>query len=175
MDFYSPAQVAGYVAFVLGVTAFLQKRDRRLKFFNAGQSLAYAVHFVLLGNLPASSTALISSMRSLLATRYRSWLLAAAIIAVNLCAAAAFVRSAAGWLPVIGSCTATVALFTTRGIPLRSVLLACTLMWLANNIISGSIGGTLLELVSATVNISTMIRISRQDTGLPLPVPANVE
>jgi hypothetical protein len=175
MDFYSPAQVAGYVAFLLGVTAFLQRRDRRLKFFNACQSLAYALHFLLLGNLSASSTALISSVRSFLATRYQSWLLAVAIIAVNLCAAAAFVRSAAGWLPVIGSCTATVALFTMRGIPLRSVLLACTLMWLANNIISRSIGGTLLELVAATVNTSTMIRMVRQDTVMPLPVPANVD
>jgi hypothetical protein len=32
---------------------------------------------------------------------------------------------------------------------------------LANNIISGSIGGTLLELANATINISTMIRMVR--------------
>jgi hypothetical protein len=48
-----------------------------------------------------------------------------------------------------------------RGVPFRAVLLSSTLLWLANNIISGSIGGTLLELANATINISTMIRMVR--------------
>jgi hypothetical protein len=30
MDFFSPAQIVGYAAFVLGMASFLQKTDRRL-------------------------------------------------------------------------------------------------------------------------------------------------
>jgi hypothetical protein len=43
---------------------------------------------------------------------------------------------------------------------MRAVLLVCTLLWLANNILSGSIGGTLLESVIALANISTIIRLT---------------
>jgi hypothetical protein len=35
IDWFSPAQCVGYVAFVLGVTAFLQKDDRRFKQYMA--------------------------------------------------------------------------------------------------------------------------------------------
>jgi len=161
MSIFSPAQVVGYIALALGTTAFLQRRDDRLKFFNATQGLVYALHFVLLGNLPASASSLISSFRSFLALRYRSWALGATIIAANVGMGVAFAKSPAGWLPVIGSCIATFAIFTMRGVPFRSVLLISTLLWLANNIITGSIGGTLLELANATINISTMIRMLR--------------
>jgi hypothetical protein len=41
------------------------------------------------------------------------------------------------------------------------MLLASTLLWLANNLITRSIGGTLLELANATLNITTMIRMLR--------------
>ena len=161
MGLFSPAQVVGYIALALGVTAFLQKSDDRLKLFNATQGLVYALHFVLLGNLPASASSLISSVRSFLALRYRSWLLGAVIIGANVGMGAAFARNRAGWLPVIGSCIATIAIFTMRGVPFRCVLLASTLLWLANNIITGSIGGTLLELANATINISTIVRMAR--------------
>jgi hypothetical protein len=161
MGIFSPAQVAGYLALTLGITAFLQKSDQRLKFFNATQGLVYALHFVLLGNLPASTSSLLSSCRSFLSLRYRSWLLGAAIICVNVGLGAAFARNRAGWLPVVGSCIATMAIFTMRGVPFRCVLLVSTMLWLANNIISGSIGGTLLEVANAIINIWTIIRMLR--------------
>ena len=165
MRLFSPAQVVGYIALALGITAFLQKSDDRLKLFNATQGLVYALHFVLLGNLPASTSALLSSLRSFLALRYRSWLLGAAIIGANVGLGAVFARNTAGWLPVVGSSIATIAIFTMRGVPFRCVLLASTLLWLANNILTGSIGGTLLELANATVNISTIIRMVRSSPG----------
>jgi hypothetical protein len=100
-------------------------------------------------------------LRSFLALRYRSLVLGAVIIVANTGMGAIFARNRAGWLPVIGSCIATVAIFTMKGVRFRCVLLASTLLWLANNIISRSIGGTLLEVANATINISTMIRMVR--------------
>ena len=161
MQIFSPAQIVGYLALILGVTSFLQKSDQRLKFFNAVQSLVYGLHFVLLGHLPACASSLVSSTRSFLALRFRSMWLGVAMIVVNLALGAAFVTDWAGWLPVIGSCIATYAIFTMRGIPFRLVLLASTLCWLANDIVTGSIGGTVLEVANATINIATMVRIAR--------------
>ncbi len=159
MGILSPAQVVGYVAFVLGVTAFVQRSDGRLKAFNAAQSLFYALHFFLLGNSTASATCVISSTRSFLALKYRALWLAVVFIVVNLWAGAALGRTAAGWLPVIGSCLATIAIFMMTGVALRLVLLSSTLLWLTNNVLSGSIGGTLLEVANASLNLVTIARM----------------
>jgi hypothetical protein len=169
MFFFSPAQLAGYLALALGVTAFLQRSDRRLKLFNATQGLVYALHFLLLGNLPASASSLLSSCRSFLAVRYRSLVLGAVIIVSNIGLGAALSRTRAGWLPVVASCIATAAIFTLSGIPLRLVLLTSTLLWLANNLVSVSIGGTLLEIANATINIFTMIRLARSASEIESP------
>ncbi|HWH72574.1 MAG TPA: YgjV family protein [Candidatus Sulfotelmatobacter sp.] len=159
MQFFSPAQCVGYVAFVLGVSAFLQKDDRRLKLLVAGECLAYTVHFWLLGNLAASLSACTSCGRCLLAIKTRSRLLAALIVGINLTLGVIFAKTQAAWLPVTASCLGTIAVFMLQGIAMRLVLLVCTFLWLANNIISGSIGGTLLETVIAIANISTMARL----------------
>ena len=166
VSFSSPAQCVGYLAFILGVSAFAQKNDRRLKVLNALECLVYAVHFTLLGNLPASASAMVSSVRSFLALKTHARWLAAAVIAVNLGLGFAFAKSAAGWLPVLGSCLATVAVFLMRGIPMRLVLLVATLFWLANNIVSRSIGGTLLESVIAAVSVTTIWRMLRSRSAV---------
>jgi hypothetical protein len=161
MELFSVAQCVGYVAFALGVTAFFQKIDHRLKFFNASECLAYAVHFMLLGNYPGAASALISSVRSFLAIKIRSPLLAAVIIGLNIVVGLTLAKSWVGWFPVGASSIATLAVFTMRGVPMRLALLVSTFLWLANNIICGSIGGTLLETIIAIVNGSTMFRILR--------------
>jgi len=169
VHFFSTAQCVGYVAFVLGVLAFLQKNDRRLKALNATESLVYSVHFTLLGNPPAAACALLSCFRSFSALKTRSPLLAAVIIVVNIGLGFVFAKTGAGWLPVIGSCFATVAIFFMRGIRMRLVLLFSTLCWLANNIVSGSIGGTLLELTITTVSIVTITQMLKERTLIREP------
>ena len=157
----SPAQLLGYLAFVLGVSAFLQTNDRRLKVLLASECVAYAAHFALLGNPTAASSAAVSFTRVLLSLRTRSRRLAVVVIAVYLGLGAVLVRSPAGWLPVVGSSISTWALFTMHGIRMRLLVLTSTLLWLANNLLSGSIGGTLLEGVIAVASISTIARMVR--------------
>jgi hypothetical protein len=160
MQVFSPAQCVGYVAFVLGVAAFLQTADRRLKLLNGTQCIAYGVHFALLGNPSAAATSFVSSARSYLSVRTRSPLLAVFLVTVNLAVGLVFSRNGAGWLPVIASSAATIAIFVLSGIPLRLVLLACTFLWLANNLLCGSVGGVLLESTIAVASVSTIIRLA---------------
>jgi hypothetical protein len=163
MDAFSTPQIVGYISFVLGVAAFLQKTDRGLKILGATQSLVYAVHFALLGNAPAAASAIISSTRTSLSLRYRSVLLAAVFVLVNIVAGLFLVQGPLGWLTVVGTCAATVAMFTLSGVRLRLALLGSTVLWLANNILSRSIGGTALELTIAAINISTTQRLIREN------------
>lgn len=163
MSALSPAQLLGYLAFALGVAAFLQRRDRRLKLLLSAESLAYAVHFLVLGNPTAAAAALVNAARSAVAIRYGSPRLAAAAVVVYLGLGLALARSATGWLPIVGGGVGAIAVFTLRGIRLRLALLACTAMWLANNILSGSIGGTLLEAFIAVASLFTLVRLARDE------------
>ncbi len=161
----SPAQLVGYLAFVLGITAFLQRDDRRLKGFLASECATYVAHFLLLGNPVASASSGVSGCRTLLSLRFRSRRLMIALMLVYLAVGAALARSPAGWLPVVGSCFATWALFTLRGVRLRLAILASTLLWLANNLLSGSVGGSLLEALIAATSVTTILRMVRQPGG----------
>ena len=126
------------------------------------------MHFALLGNFSASASALISCVRSFLSLK-SPLALAGRADRRYLCGCRLrLCRNGVGWLPVIGSAVATLAMFFMRGIPMRLVLLSSTLMWLANNIISRSIGGTVLESAIAIINISTIIRIFRSPAVEPL-------
>jgi hypothetical protein len=161
MQFFSLAQCVGYVALVLGVTAFRQKDDRRLKLFLAAECAAYTVHFSLLGKLTAALSTGTSGARCLIALKTQSRWVAALMLAINLLIGACFARSLLGWLPVVSSCLGTIAVFLLQGITMRLVLLSSTLLWLGNNLACGSIGGTVLETLIALSNLSTIIRLWR--------------
>ena len=158
---FSLAQLVGYVALIIGVTAFLQKNDRRLTLLVAMVSLAYILHFALLGNWPASGSSVVSCVRNLTALKTRSVVWAAVFIAANIAVGVWWAEGTSQWIPVAASCLATVAVFRMSGIPMRLVLLTCTMLWITNNILSGSIGGTVLECFIATANLTTIIRLAR--------------
>ncbi len=159
MQLLSPAQVAGYVALVLGVGGFLQRDDRRLKLLVGGECFVYVVHFTLLGRPPAASSALVSGVRTLLSAWFRSAWLAAATIAVNVGLAVGLSTHGTGWIPVVGSSLGAVAVFTLEGLPMRLVLLTSTALWLTNNVLSRSVGGTILESLIALASLSTIVRM----------------
>lgn len=161
-DWLSPAQCVGYLAFVLGVGSFLQTDDRRFKLWMAGECLAYVLHFALLGNPTAVASSLISTARSLLALRTRSLWVVAAVVAANIGFGLAVASKPSDWLPLLASCLGTVALFALQGIAMRLLMLCGTGLWIANNLIAGSIGGTALEVVVAAVNGVTIVRLLRQ-------------
>lgn len=169
LDWWSPAQGFGYLAFVLGVGSFLQTDDRRFKVFMAGECLAYVLHFALLGNPTAVASSLLSLLRSLLSLRTRAPWVPALIVGANLAMGLWLAERATDWLPLGASCLGTLALFLLSGIPMRLVMLMGTGLWIANNLIAGSIGGTALELVVAAVNLSTIVRLARRRGDPPPP------
>lgn len=156
---FTPAQCLGYVALALGVTAFLQKDDRRLKFLNATQSLFYLAHFALLGKYSASMSSLVSSTRSYLSLKTRSPWVALVMLVLGVALGAHYARDAYGYLPILSTAFGTIAIFFLHGVRMRLLLLFCTAMWLVNNLHSGSIGGSLLEFFVATANSFTMARL----------------
>jgi hypothetical protein len=156
----SPAQLVGYLALVLGVAGFLQTDDRRLKLLVGLEGLAYVVHFALLGVPSAAGSAAVSGLRTLLSMRIRSAWLAAASVAATLAVPVLLSTRGAGWLPVVGSVLGAIAVCLLRGLTMRLVLLAATSCWLANGILSGSVGGTVLESLILTASLVTIVRMA---------------
>ena len=162
IDWFSPAQCLGYVAFVLGVGSFLQTDDRRFKLYMTGECMAYMVHFALLGNPTALASSAVSTVRSLLALRTRSYWVAIGVVLVNIALGLAIATKWTDWFPLLASCLGTLALFLLQGIQMRLVMLCGTGLWIANNLIVGSIGGSALEIVVAVTNITTIMRMAQE-------------
>ncbi|HEX8924916.1 MAG TPA: YgjV family protein, partial [Terriglobales bacterium] len=120
---------------------------------------AYVVHFSMLGNPAAAISAGVSAARTLASIKTRALWVAIAFVVASVVLGVRYANTPAGWLPVVGTCIATIAFFTMSGLPMRLVVLSSTLCWLANNIISHSIGGTALEATIAVTNITTMLRM----------------
>lgn len=158
---FSLPQIVGYLAFVLGVVSFLQRNDRRLRGMIGAQAFTYAVHFFLLGSTVAALASLITCTRAFLSLVTRSRRVAIAILAVNLTLGVLTAKSLAGWLPVIATSAGTVAFFWFAGLRMRFILLGSTACWLMNDVLVGSIGGTMLELFIGAVNSTTCYRLWR--------------
>jgi len=170
-DALSPAQLFGYLAFILGVSSFLQKNDRHFKLYMFAECIAYILHFSLLGNPTAVASSAISAARSALSLYTRSAWVAGAVVLTNLALGLSLVEHWWNWFPLLASCIGTLALFLLTGVRMRIVMLFGTFLWIANNIISGSIGGTALECVILAVNSHTIWRMRReaqQLSGAPL-------
>lgn len=160
-DPFSLAQCLGYVAFVLGVSAFLQRDDRRLKLLNAAQGLVYAVHFYMLGSLPLAGSAAVCALRSgTAAFVMRPWL-AVPFVALNLAVGWRVAHTWVDWLPVAGFVIGTISVFLLRGVPLRAGMFASSAVVMVAALLSGSIGGVALEASIAAANLVTIVRLQR--------------
>ena len=156
-----PAQWFGYLAFVLGVACFLQKDDLRFKQFMVAECLSYAVHFAMLGEPTAVASSLVSVARSAVAIRSRSRWWAAFFVGLAIALGIYLARDWLSLLPIAASCVGTTALFLLSGLRMRLLMLVGTLLWVANNLIVGSIGGAALEITIAVANGWTIVQLWR--------------
>lgn len=156
------AQLLGLISFGLGIACFYQRDDQRLKKIMVVMNLNNALHFMLLGGVTACISSLLSAARTALALRVRSALLAGLFIALTLALGLPWVDSAPDWLPMVGSCIGSYAIFCLSGIKLRYAFTAGATCWLANNLWLGSIGGSLLEATLLLTNLRTIYRLRKE-------------
>ncbi|BFM13216.1 YgjV family protein [Simiduia litorea] len=159
------AQMLGLLSFALGIACFYQQQDLRLKQLMVLLNINNALHFFLLGGITACLSSLISALRNTLAIKFQSAWLATLFIAITLVLGLPLIHHPADWLPLLGSCIGSYAVFCCTGIKLRGIFLLGALCWLLNNIWLGSIGGTLLETMLLITNLRT-IYLLRKQTGL---------
>ena len=161
IDYLSLPQMLGYATFLLSMVTFSQKQDRRLKIWMSVQTLLYASHLYLMGNPAAAAGALLAVVRNMLSLRTTAWSVALLLLSTNVLLGLFLVKAVWNALPLLAVAIATVSIFRLQGMQMRLGVLCATLLWLVNNILTGSIGGTALELMIATVSSITIFRFYR--------------
>lgn len=162
---FSPAQLVGYAAFVFGMACFAQTDDRRFKIFMALECAAYIVHFALLGQATAVASTAVSLGRSIASLKARTPAVGLFFIALSLACGALLYAGWTSLLPIAASCIGTTALFFLNGLRMRVLMLVGTLLWLVNNLLVGSVGGSLLEACLAASNLWTIRRLAAAKGG----------
>lgn len=153
-------QLVSLVALGLCIVGFASKQDDRLMLLLISANVAFALQFALFGSWTAAVLSLLVIGRIMLARRYLgSWKIMLAVLAVNLVAGALTWRSPVDFCAIAAALFGTVGMFMLRGIPMRLMLAAAAIAWMLNNILIGSVGGTLAEGLVVITNFITIYRL----------------
>lgn len=161
-------QVCGLVALVVCVAAFASKSDDRLLMLLISANVAFALQFVFFGSWTAAVLTMLVIVRIILARRYMGS--KAVMVGVLLASGVAAFFTWQSWvdfLPIAAMVLGTFAMFLLRGIPMRAFLGLAATLWMLNNLLIGSIGGTLAEGLIVVTNIITIIRLARAKRKYP--------
>ncbi|AHF75009.1 Inner membrane protein ygjV [Candidatus Sodalis pierantonius str. SOPE] len=182
MTLYWFAQAVGGLAFVVGITTFFNRNERRFKLQLALYSLIIGLHFFLMGANAAGMSAVLNTLRTLVSTRTRSVWAMLVFIALTLGLGLPKVRYGVELLPIVGTVASTWALFRCSGLTTRCVMWCSTACWVTHNIWLGSIGGSLIEGSFLIMNGLAIVRFHRlikqgidpfvtENRALPVQVP----
>ncbi|EHI9242112.1 YgjV family protein [Vibrio vulnificus] len=156
------AQALGFLSFGLGISTFYQKNDRHLKILMLVFNLNHLLHFLLLGSMLSALSALLSALRTTTSIFTSSKWVAAIFVLIGIVSGLGMAEHWWELWPIVGTVIGTYSLFVLSGIRMRIGFLAGATCWLINNILVGSIGGTLLEMTVIIMNLITIYRLYRQ-------------
>ncbi|EGU32585.1 hypothetical protein VII00023_12216 [Vibrio ichthyoenteri ATCC 700023] len=160
------AQTFGLVSFALGLSTFYQKNDRRLKIVMLILNLNHLIHYLLMGSAVSALSALLSALRTATAIYVSSAWVALGFITISVGLGLSLADSIWDLWPILGTVIGTYSVFMLQGITMRLAFLAGATCWLINNVLIGSIGGTLLELSVITINLVTIMRLLKDKKQL---------
>lgn len=161
-------QIFGLVALVICVVAFASKNDDRLLMLLISANVAFALQYVFFQSWTAAALTVMVIVRIVLARRYLgSQRVMAGVLVVSGIAAALTWQSWVDALPLTAMVLGTVGMFLLRGISMRVFLGLAALAWMLNNLLIGTIGGTLAEALIVVTNIVTIIRLLRAKRKYP--------
>ncbi|WP_417532063.1 YgjV family protein [Marinobacter lipolyticus] len=155
-------QICGLIALGFCIAGFANKNDDRLMVLLISANVAFALMFAFFESWTAAALTVLVILRIALARKFQgSWRIMAVVLTINLLVAAFTWRVPTDVFPLMAAVLGTVGMFMLRGIPLRIVLGLAALSWMLNNIVIGSVGGTLAEGMVLVTNVITIIRLYR--------------
>ncbi|MGF1868731.1 YgjV family protein [Photobacterium indicum] len=159
-------QTIGIVAFLIGATAFLHQDGHKFRLHLTVFQIVLCSHFILMGAVTAAVGCGISALRSYASTRTQSSLVMWFFIGLLWVMGLLNVEHSYEILTIFGASVATWGLFKARGIHMRLLILFNSFCWLTNNLLLGSIGGTMMEATFIIVNAVTIYKMYRNSKQL---------
>jgi hypothetical protein len=154
-------QIIGIVAFLIGATAFLHQDGHKFRLHLTVFQMVLCSHFILMGAVTAAIGCGISALRSYASTRTQSSIVMCFFIGLLWVMGLPNVEHSYEVLTIFGASVATWSLFKAQGIHMRLLILFNSFCWLTNNLLLGSIGGTMMEATFIIVNAVTIYKMYR--------------
>ncbi|MDO6693316.1 YgjV family protein [Aliiglaciecola sp. 3_MG-2023] len=161
LDTQIAGQLVGGISLLLAIVAYYQKQDVNLKVFLALLFIVHATHFYLLDAIVPALLCLLSMVRTIIAIYTRSLTTALAFIVISILVGLFNYQSYLDILVILANIVGVYSLFCLQGVYLRLGIIAGASLWLVNNALIGSIGGTLMEIFVISTNLITIYRIRR--------------
>ena len=161
-------QLFGMIALVICLVAFSSRNDDRLLVLLISANVAFALQFAFFSSWTAAALTVLVIVRIVLARRFTGsqWVMWM-VLAANGVAATLTWQSWVDVFALTAATLGTIAMFQLRGMAMRVVLGAAAFAWMLNNLIIGSIGGTLAEGLMFIANIITIVRMARARRRYP--------
>lgn len=161
-------QLFGMIALVICLVAFSSRNDDRLLVLLISANVAFALQFAFFSSWTAAALTVLVIVRIVLARRFTGsqWVMWM-VLAMNGVAATLTWQSWVDVFALTAATLGTIAMFQLRGIAMRVVLGAAAFAWMLNNLVIGSIGGTLAEGLIFITNIITIVRMARARRRYP--------
>ena len=155
------SQSVGGCAFAVSVGAYATKSDRHMKMMIALGTMIFTIQYAYLGAWVVALNLLMNSARSWLSMHRQGVLWFLLIAALQIAVSLTHISTEKDWFPVLGSVMGSFALLCLSGVRMRLAMLVTTLLWLANNLIWGSVGGVLLDCINLFCNLLSIHTIWR--------------
>lgn len=105
----------GVIAFLIGITTFINRDERRFRLQLAVYSAIIGVHFFLMGAGPAGMSAGLNALRTVISLRTRSLWVMTVFILLTLILGTGKLQHAMELLPIIGTVASTGRCFAAKG------------------------------------------------------------
>ncbi len=159
-------QGLGILAFIIGVSAFLSKDDRQLKFLIATACFIVATHFLLIGAYVGAGAAALGGTRSFISIFQSAKPYAPVFFLAYIPLGYFCIYDWIDILPIIAGLIGTYSMFYLKAIPMRYGLFMTSSLWLIHNVLQGSIGPALLEIFYLGANARTIYGIKKAEEDI---------
>ena len=162
-------QLIGILGYLVGISAFLQRRDNVFRWQLTIVNVIMTLHFYLLGpeSYPAAILNVVNIFRNIASNYTKNILVMLFFIALmwifyffTTPDPTQFIH----YLSVIGTTLVTIALFRLQQQKMRLLILMSSVLWIIYSLWIGSLGSLAIEVTFAIINIITIIKLSKKQT-----------
>lgn len=174
-DPFSLVQIIGYIAAVIGIIAFLQSSDIRMKLLIVTMGLLNIVHFLMLGAYVGAANVALATSRAGLSMFEGIRRKARFVVPIYIALSAAFLiltyQQPADYFSFMAGVIGSYAFFCLNGYKLRAALVCGGLCWLIHNIMVLSYGPAFMEVCILTINATMTWRLYKKGREHERPRP----